>query len=159
MDQLYHPWQTSLTNPIQLHNNPVQDLQSHFYFPSSYLHGDYPTPAASNRCASFPINLIPATPYNSNLQHSHLPYGSILQPLSIYSPFDPQATAVQAKELLQEIFLNVIDKLAAGSIGTCSRRASLSEQNTTTSSEAKNSAESAAENPKPWTKAGCRLST
>ena len=34
MNQLY-PWQTLLTSPVQSHNNPVQDLQSHFHFQSS----------------------------------------------------------------------------------------------------------------------------
>jgi len=45
IDQLYPPWQASLTSPMQSHNNPVQDLQSHIHSLSSYLHGNYSAPA------------------------------------------------------------------------------------------------------------------
>ena len=45
IDQLYPPWQASLTSPLQSHNNPVQDLQSHIHSLSSYLHGNCSAPA------------------------------------------------------------------------------------------------------------------
>ena len=45
IDQLYPPWQASLTSPMQSHNNSVQDLQSHIHSLSSYLHGNYSAPA------------------------------------------------------------------------------------------------------------------
>ena len=45
IDQLYPPWQALLTSPVQSHNNPMQDLQSHIHSLSTYLHGNYSAPA------------------------------------------------------------------------------------------------------------------